>query len=503
MLSLLAYAQVCHEPTQGKVMGIFSTRHLWSSAVISAALLAGCTTSNNSPVPAATATAKNVIFFLGDGMGTNMITAARIYSVGEAGTLTMDTLPELAWVRTYSNDAQVTDSAPSMSAYMTGVKMNNEVLSMSPDTKAYDAANKPFFSGADSTCPAAGNGAAVATILEISKAAGRSVGAVTTTRITHATPAATFAHLCHRDGENAIAAQTVPGGAGYNSALGDGVDVLFGGGKKHFIPTTIAGGARTDGRNLMTELTGKGYSVVTDKTGFDAIPATATKAVGLFTSSHMSFELDRNPANEPSLSEMATKAVSILQKNPKGYFLMVEGGRIDHAEHNTNMARALADTLAFDNAIKDTLDLVKKTDPTLSNTLIIVTADHDHTLTLNGYAKRTGATSATNAGILGLVKNVVTGSAEKDAEGVPYTILGFGNGENRVAGARNTAAALDDITTSGKEYHQEAAVRTAAGSETHGGTDVSAMAVGVGAENLHGFINNTEIFPLLRNTSGL
>ena len=476
----------------------FPARVLLTGGVIVAALLTSSCVSNN-PEPAA----KNVIFFLGDGMGTNMITAARIYSVGESGMLTMDKFPELAWIRTYSNDAQVTDSAPSMSAYMTGVKMNNEVISMSPDTKAYNSSNAPYISGADSTCPASGNGTPVTTILEIAKARGMAVGAVTTTRITHATPAATYAHICHRDGENAIAAQTVPAGSGYNTALGDGVDVLFGGGKKHFIPTTVSGGVRTDGRNLMTELTAKGYSVVTDKAGLDAIPASATKAVGLFTSSHMNFELDRNPTNEPSLSEMATKALSILQKNPKGYFLMVEGGRIDHAEHSTNMARALADTIAFDNAIKATLDKVRLTDPTLSNTLIIVTADHDHTLTLNGYARRTGATTTGNAGILGLVKNVVTGNPDNDAEGRPYTILGFGNGENRVAGARSSATALDETVTSGKDYHQEAAVRTAAGSETHGGTDVSAMAIGAGSENLHGFMTNTEIFQLLRTASGL
>jgi hypothetical protein len=109
-------------------------------AVLGAALtlsVTGCGTSSNDPAPVAEAP-KNVIFFLGDGMGMTTMTAARIYSVGEDGELTMDTLPETAFVKTFSNDAQVTDSAPSMSAYMTGVKMNNEVISMSPDTVAVD-----------------------------------------------------------------------------------------------------------------------------------------------------------------------------------------------------------------------------------------------------------------------------------------------------------------------------------------------------------------------------
>ena len=124
--------------------------------------------------------------------------------------------------------------------------------------------------------------------------------------------------------------------------------------------------------------------------------------------------------------------MQILSRGGRPYFLMVEGGRIDHALHETSAKRALEDTVAFDRAIKAALDKVRETDPTLANTLIVVTADHDHTMVLNGYAKRTGATTGSNAGILGLVKNVVSGALDLDAEGMPYTILGFGNGENRV-----------------------------------------------------------------------
>ena len=480
---------------------------MFKKTFIAAALLGLCT------LPAhAAGEAKNVIFFLGDGMGPTTVTAARIYKYGEDGKLKMESLERTARVITYSNDAQTTDSAPSMAAYMTGVKMNNEVLSMSPDTKAYDATNKPFFSGADSTCPTAGNGTAVTTILELAKSKGLAVGAVTTTRVTHATPAATYSHLCHRDGENTISAQMVPGGAGYNAALGSGLDVLMGGGLKHYLPNTAAlinatdcipakacKGARTDGRDLTAELTAKGYSVVTDRAGFDALPTSTSKLVGLFTSSHMNFELDRIAATEPSLQEMTLKAIDVLSKNSKGYFLMVEGGRIDHALHNTNAKRALEDTIAFDNAIDATL---KKVD--LSNTLIVVTADHDHTMIINGYGKRTGATTVSNAGILGVVKNVITGTPDNDADGTTYSNLGFGNGENRVAGARNTVAALDEITTSGKDYHQEAAVRTASGSETHGGGDVMLMATGAGvaSKSVKGVMVNTSVFNILKTAFG-
>ncbi|MGE5621670.1 MAG: alkaline phosphatase, partial [Bacillota bacterium] len=180
------------------------------AAVVSAAILSSCGT--------ATPTAeepKRVIFFLGDGMGMTTMTAARIYAVGEDGDLTMDTLPETAFVKTFSNDAQVTDSAPSMSAYMTGVKMNNEVLSMSSDTVAKDPIADANGNKLANAC-GSNNGRPVQTLLEIAKSKGLSAGVVTTTRVTHATPAATYAHICHRDLENDIAAALVPGGVGYN-----------------------------------------------------------------------------------------------------------------------------------------------------------------------------------------------------------------------------------------------------------------------------------------------
>ncbi len=464
------------------------------AAAVAAALVAAC--GGNSSAPAAP---RNVIFFLGDGMGMTTQTAARIYKVGEDGELTMDTLPESAFVKTYSNNAQVTDSAPSMAAYMTGVKMNNEVISMSADTAAFDATGKDYLSGADSTCPASGNGSAVTTLLELAKKAGWGTGAVTTTRITHATPAATYAHVCHRDAENTIAAQTVPGGSGYNTALGDGVDVLLGGGRQFFLPTA-SGGKRTDGRDLTAEFGARGYTYVKNKTEFDAASASSTKKlVGLFTNSHMSYDIDRDATVEPSLAEMTTKAIDILSKNQTGFFLMVEGGRIDHALHETTARKALQDTVAFDDAIKAAIDKMKTLDVDLKNTLIVVTADHDHTLVLNGYAARTGATTAASPGVLGLLKNFVNGALSLDSGGNPFTIIGFGNGENRPA----NRGALTDAQVADKTYHQEAAIPMAAGSETHGGTDVFLGAIGRGAENFSGVITNTEVFNLIRQSVGL
>jgi alkaline phosphatase len=430
-------------------------------------------------------------------MGIPVLTAARIYAVGEDGSLTIDTLPETGFVRTYSRDYMVTDSAPSMSAYMTGVKMNNDVISMAATTVA------------DQTKCAAQAGMTVETFLEIAKKAGKGTGVVTTTRVTHATPAATYAHICQRDLEYDIAAQAVPGGAGFNAALGDGLDVLLGGGLKYFDKAS-----RPDARDLVGELAGKGYAVVkkqSELTAFDA--SSGKKLFGAFNASHLSYEVDRvqqNPIVEPSLTEMTTKAIDVLSHNPKGYFLMVEGGRIDHALHETRARRALEETVAFDNAIKAALAKVD-----LTNTLIIVTADHDHTMVQNGYAHRVGKTTAQNAGILGLVHDPETNAVTLDADQNGYTILGFTNGQNRVSGKRVSVgspdleamppaqAAFDDALTAGVNYRQEATFRMSIGSETHGGTDVSIWSVGATSEQVHGFMTNTEVFGMLRCGAGL
>ncbi|PZQ78179.1 MAG: alkaline phosphatase [Variovorax paradoxus] len=461
-------------------------------------IFGGGNTNPGTPVtPTPTVPQKNVIFFLGDGMGITTMTAARIYRVGEDGELTMDKLPETAFVHTYSADGQVTDSAPSMAAYMTGVKMNNEVISMSADTKAVDATGKAYLdAGFNSTCPS-GNGTPAETLLEQMKTAGYGTGIVSTARITHATPATTYSHVCHRDAESTIAAALVPGGAGFNAKLGSGIDVILGGGSSYFTPKE-SGGVRTDKRDLVAELKAAKYSFATDTKSFNALPADgSTRIAGLFTKSHMSYDLDRDAAKEPSLAEMTGKAIDALAARKKGFFLMVEGGRIDHALHATNARRALQDTVAFDDAIKLALAKMEAADPGLKNTLIVVTADHDHSLQMNGYAQRTGKTEPGKPGVLGLVKNYVDGTASKDVDGNPYTILGFGNGPNRLP----TRGPIDDAQLENPDYLQEAVVPMA--SETHGGGDVFLGAQGLGAENFKGTLTNNEVFGLIRTTIGL
>ncbi|MFB2866160.1 alkaline phosphatase [Aeromonas sp. MdU4] len=434
--------------------------------LISTALLAAL----GGAAQAQAADAKNVILFIGDGMGPTVLTATRLYKVGEEGNLEMMKLARSARIKTFSNDAQTTDSAPSMAAYTTGVKMNNEVIAMSSDTKAVAPGKDANGNKGVNNCTS-DNGKPVPTLLELAKAAGKSVGAVTTTELTHATPAATYSHICHRDAAYAIAEQAVPGGA------------------NHWTPynSTSNKGGRADGRDLTAELTAQGYRYVTTRD--DLAGVNSGKVLGLFSAkSHLDYELDRvakGAANtQPSLSEMTAKAIDLLSQNSQGYFLMVEGGRIDHALHGTNAKRSLTDAVALDDAVKTALGKVD-----LKDTLIVVTADHDHTMTINGY-------SAKGNKVLDLVKSG-DGSTQNDVDGKPFTTLVFGNGPNRP----DVRPTLTSDQVMADNYLQETGVKL--GSETHGGGDVMLFADGAGSNRFKGTLDNTRVFGKLKEALGL
>ncbi len=429
--------------------------------------------------------AKNIIFFLGDGMGPTTITAARIFKGGEDSLLDFERLMErTARIKTYSNDYQTTDSAPSMGSYMTGIKINNDVISMK------DA--RPIKTNKDgSDACGAGNGSAAVTILELAKARGKAVGAITTTELTHATPASTFSHVCNRDAAYSIAQQIVPGGAGYNPALGDGIDVLMGGGRNHFTPRDAASNpkGRPDGRDLMAEFAAQGYYVAGTRAGMmSARPG--RKFVGIYSDqSHLDYSYQRRP-EQPTLAEMTGKAIDLLSKNPNGFFLMVEGGKIDHALHDTRAKHALEETVAFDEAVRVAIERMRAIDPGLENTLLVLTADHDHTMQINGYAKRGNP-------IHDIVRDYATGQPKKDADGKTFTTLVFGNGPNRP----DARADVDSAAAMGDDYHQETGIGM--GSETHGGGDVKLFATGAGSTPFKGTIENTQVFHLMKAAAGL
>lgn len=230
------------------------------------------------------------------------------------------------------------------------------------------------------------DGTRLPTLLEIAKKNGKSVGIVTTTRITHATPAAFYAHHPDRDEEEEIAAQLIDGGK---------VDLIMGGGRTNFIPETTreeefsTEGRRKDGRNLIQSAQQNGYRILERQSDFESLINDMDEGevippiLGIFNPSHMAYEAERlaDPWGEPSLSEMTKLAIQILKQNPRGYFLVVEGGRIDHACH-TNQARlALEDLMAFDEATAAGLQAAQSS----GGPVVIVTADHETGgLALNG-----------------------------------------------------------------------------------------------------------------------
>jgi alkaline phosphatase len=452
--------------------------------------------------PTAPTATKNMILFIGTGYGIVPMTATRIYAVGEDGMLAVDKLNETALIRTTSRNAQTADSAAAMSAYMTGVKVDNEVISQSSDTRPYDEASRPMAAHGETACPSIGNGKPAVTLLELAKAAGRATGIVTTARVTQAITAASFAHLCQRDGENTIASQLVPEGNGSNAKLGDGIDVILGGGWQHFLPKEDPrGSSRNDTRDLFAEMRAKGYAVIGRASELAATNQPIGKLLGLFNRSQLNYDFDRVGTTEPSLAEMTNRAIDLLQRNANGYLLIVEGGRIANAMDSSLARRALQEGRAFDDAIAVALDKIKELDPDFRNTTVVVTADHDHTMVMNGNATPAGRTIEARPGILGLLRNYNDPTqAANDASGRPFTTLVFGTGEKRIKGARSTAPPLTDLGMADKNLQYEAAVDVPS---AIGGADVMLSATGANAAHFHGALDNTEVFTLMREAMGL
>ena len=465
--------------------------------------------------------AKNVILFVGDGMGVSTVTAARILDgqmnglAGEENQLSFDKFPFSGLSKTYNVDAQTPDSAGTMTAMMSGIKTDVGVIGVDEDIERGDCST------------VAGN--ELVTALELAEIAGKSTGIISTARITHATPAATYAKSADRNWEDIsdmpeaavtagcsdIADQLINFEANLEANFEgldvDGIEVVMGGGRRHFLPRDEAfnspdaassvEGDRTDGRDLTAEwqtMYENGVYIF-DQSGFDGLDTETTEKVfALFNESHMQYEADRSNdiAGEPSIAEMTSAAIKVLDNNEKGFFLMVESGRIDHAHHAGNAYGALHDTIAFAEAV-DAAD--KLTDD--EDTLIIVTADHGHVFTIAGYPKRGNP-------ILGKVVNVGSDEAAIAADGTPYTTLGYTNGlgfrnlgdvtnsdASYLAGPDTGRKDITDVDTTTPGYHQEALIPLS--SETHSGEDVGIYAKGPGAFLVNGTNEQSVIFHVM------
>ncbi|MBJ7539363.1 alkaline phosphatase [Marinomonas transparens] len=481
-----------------------------TAGVMSSVMASGVTQSNDQwfkdgqatlqqklNAPRINGMAKNVILFVGDGNGVTSNTAIRMYKgqkeggSGEEYVLSYEQFPHLALAKTYNTNAQTPDSAGTATAFLTGVKTKAGMLSVASNVDRGDCQ--------------AGMKNEVTTILELAEQAGKSTGVVSTARITHATPAAAYAHSADRNYEDDSKLSAEQKAAGCidiaSQAVDSNVDVLFGGGRRHFIPKTMKdgegkSGKRTDGRNLTKEWTKKyqNASYIWNQAGFDKLNTEKTGPVlGLFNSSHMEYEADRakDKGGEPSLAEMTGKAIDILDNNKKGYFLLVEGGRIDHAHHAGNAARALEDGSAFADAVQAAMEKTYQED-----TLIIVTADHSHTLTMQGYAKRGNPILGLSVGVDG--KGHPKTTPNLDDDGKPFTTLSYINGPGAVKGERED---LTNVDTTDIDYIQQALFPKS--SESHAGEDVAIYARGPKAWLMDGSVEQNYIFNVMGYASGL
>jgi alkaline phosphatase len=458
--------------------------------------------------------AKNVILFLGDGMSLTTVAAARILDgqrkggSGEENLLSWERFPHTAFSKTYNTDSQTPDSAGTMTAITTGVKTHMGAIGVS--------------AGRRDDC-ADSLGKAALTWLELADSAGLATGIVSTARLTHATPAATYAHVPDRNWENDtdlpkaaveqgcrdIAQQLLT-----SSRFGHGPTVALGGGRAEFTSTEQRDpeyddkvGERLDGRDLPSEWlkANPGGQYVWNRQQLEAAKD-APRLLGLFEPDHMQFDHDRSRAEtgEPSLAELTRAAIHTLSRSQVGYVLMVEGARIDHANHYGNAFRALDETIAMSEAVQAALDATSRDD-----TLIVVTADHSHTLNFVGYPVRGNP-------ILGKVRGQggeddVPGDLARDQTGLPFTTLSYANGpgytgesNQQKAGPKRfihapsnveTSEGRPDLTavdTEHPDYLQESLVPLK--SESHGGEDVGIWAIGPGSDAVRGTVEQNTIY---------
>lgn len=436
----------------------------------------GCATTGELQ-GTASARAKNAILLIGDGMGPSHVGAAWLYSNRVLGKelkmVEAMNAGRVAYLANDTADAIVTESAAAAGQIATGQKMTARAISMAADNKT-----------------------PVKTILEMLKERGLATGLVTTSGITDATPAAFAAHVAHRADEAAVAEQE----------LALGVDILMGG-RKQFFLTELAAGKRKDGRNLMDEARAKGYAVAGDADELKA--AKGPKILGLFNMGNMAYEIDRRQTNEPSLAEMTQKTLQVLSQSPKGFFAMIEGGRIDHAAHRNDAAGTIQDTLAFDAAVGVALEFAKKN----PDTLVLVTADHETAgMALIGHSrdskeyigmnlealKKVSASfeviqerlgkSPTPALVKGLVKqHLGIEITDDEAKTVVADTI------RKADPANYTYPYLHSLGFVLRPY-----LRVGWGSQTHTASPLYLFGVGPGSERIKGWMHNTEVFTILK-----
>ncbi len=421
--------------------------------------------------------AKNVILFIGDGMGPSHFGAAWLYSTRVLGKnlkmVEVMNAGHTAYLLNDTADAIVAESAAAAGQIATGQLMKPGAISVAADGKT-----------------------PVRTIMEIVKTKGLGTGLVTTSGITDATPAAFAAHASHRSDEASVADQE----------LRAGVDVLMGGRKQFFLPE-VSAGARKDDRNLLDEAETAGYTVVGDAEELNA--AAGSKILGLFNMGNMAYEIDRAATMEPSLADMTAKTLSVLSRNPNGFFAMIEGGRIDHAAHRNDASAMIREVLAFDEAVGVGLEFARKN----PDTLVIVTADHETAgPALIGHSKGSkeylgidlaamGKATASFEVIAGQLGKNPTPKKVKQAI-KEYVGIQITDDEARLV-ANDTIRKLDPANYSNPYLHSLAFVLrpylpVGWASQTHSASPLWAFGLGPGSAPIKGLLHNTQIFEIMK-----
>lgn len=446
--------------------------------------LLSCSAASGGTVQTSS-TPTNVVFFISDGCGPASFGLARQFQLDVEGVpkLHLDGY-ERGSVITIPDSSRVTDSASSATAYACAVKTLNGRIAI--DSK----------------------GESVETVLEMAERAGYATGLISTARITHATPAAFSSHVISRNMEAEIASQQIT----------KGIELFLGGGKGYYTPTED-GGWRTDGRNVLEEAVSQGYARVDNKQAL--MNADSLPLIGLFTDSHMAYEIDRDPNVEPSLADMTTKALELLSESGKPFFIMIEAGRIDHAGHGNDPAAHLRDVLAYDEAWEAAIDFASAD----GSTLVVGTSDHETGgLTLGGeYDGQAGSGYAYDPTALAAVNT----SLEKLRSDLPA--LAGGNTPDRAVLERifaerlnlqadNQSAAmvawLDVVRLHGLDsalvtlqrvgsIDTSRPARVGWSTGGHTAVNVPIFAFGPGSEIFGGVMDNTEVGEALRLVMGL
>ena len=389
-----------------------------------------------------------IILFIGEGLAPDRLAATRVYLGGADARLTVDSLKHVALLTNYSKDFATPDQAAAATALATGVKVKNRAISVDSDGKA------------------------LTNLLTLAREHGRATGLVTNANLTDSTNAAFYAHSAEGTDHNEIARQLVDGG---------NIDIIMGGGVGSFVPES-KGGHRQDGRDLLLECRRNGFDIVRTRGELEGIPAwRRAKLFGAFAMAELAFANDIEQRSEqPSLSDMARRAIELLQYNPGGYILVVDAGLMRKAAQENNAERTFGETVELDRALSMALRYAGQ-----KSTIIVCGDVAIGGLSLNGFPFRRDSGIA----LLGL-----------NSAGQPWITWATGpNGIKSYGTSRVSAQSERDAPaeTSDKEYLEPATLYAKSALNT--ADDVIAFGIGPGTDELHGSLENTTIFKIIRN----